>query len=403
MCLRQLGVKSSVEQLKARNALLAIFTSVRHLARQGVAMRGGSDCDGNLIEILKLRAVDNADLAWWLSRFESDGANRCRHLLSHDIQNEMLSDISQSILRRLLDEIQKSKFYAVMCDGTQDINGQEQVSISIRYVDEDLYPQEVFLGFYETAETTGKAIGSLILDTLCRFGLPLENLRGLSFDGASNMSGAEKGAQSILMEKQPLAYYTHCSAHCVNLVAKAVADIPFIRDAVSTVNELGVLFSRTIKFRNILKHSTVDNGRSPKKLRPLCPTRWTVRHKALQDVVDSYQLVLQSLNDFLESPNVSQEQKAKASGLLHTLKKGETYLSLMVSSKIFSALEKLVKVSSNQKATIIGVLEAMEMTRTSLQIERESLSELLKKCADESEKLDLQELTLPRQRKVPKR
>ena len=37
--------------------------------------------------------------------------------------------------------------YSIICDGAQDISGKEQESISIRFVDADLFPQEVFIGF----------------------------------------------------------------------------------------------------------------------------------------------------------------------------------------------------------------------------------------------------------------
>ena len=60
-----------------------------------------------------------------------------------------------------------------MCDGTQDLNGKEQESICIRYVDSELHPQEVFVGLYETNETTGKTIAQLICnkwqDVICKY------------------------------------------------------------------------------------------------------------------------------------------------------------------------------------------------------------------------------------------
>ena len=100
-----------------------------------------------------------------------------------------------------------------------------------------------------------KPLDSQLQILLQRFSLPLANLRGQTYDGASNMSGIHRGAQTILLKKQPLVYYTHCSCHCVNLVAKDVAELPLVRDAVSILNELKVLFSNTIKFRNILSQN----------------------------------------------------------------------------------------------------------------------------------------------------
>ena len=69
------------------------------------------------------------------------------------------------------------------------------------------------MGLYETKSTTGETI-----DAIIRFNLDLKNLRRQTYDGAGNMSGKYNGAKRILPEKQPLAYYTHCVAHRVNLV-----------------------------------------------------------------------------------------------------------------------------------------------------------------------------------------
>ena len=92
------------------------------------------------MELLELRAQDNPCLEKWLQR--SKKTDKCRHLLSSDVQNEILKGMSLEILRSLLDDICKSKYFSIICDGSQDINGQEQESVSIRYVNEDLQTQD---------------------------------------------------------------------------------------------------------------------------------------------------------------------------------------------------------------------------------------------------------------------
>ena len=51
---------------------------------------------------------------------------------------------------------------------------------------------------------------------MIRCQLDITNLRGQSYDGASNMAGIYTGVQARIMKEQPLAYYTHCGAHRVN-------------------------------------------------------------------------------------------------------------------------------------------------------------------------------------------
>ena len=56
-----------------------------------------------------------------------------------------------------------------------------------------------------------------ILDSLKTFNVNLSKLRGQAYDGAANMSGATKGAASIITAQYPLALYLHCVSHCLNL------------------------------------------------------------------------------------------------------------------------------------------------------------------------------------------
>ena len=74
---------------------------------------------------------------------------------------------------------------------------------------------------YNVEKKTGIRLSSLILNCLNEHNLPIENLRGLSYDGA-NMSGKYKGIKTLIQKQQPLEYCTHCGAQRGNLIAQAV-------------------------------------------------------------------------------------------------------------------------------------------------------------------------------------
>ena len=61
---------------------------------------------------------------------------------------------------------------------------------------------------------------------------------------------------------------------------------------------------------------------------------------AIKNIIDNYRQVLESLTDFIEG-NISGEPKAKVSGILKTLKKGDTLStsSSLTVCEIFSTLE----------------------------------------------------------------
>ena len=54
----QLSKQVSDDHSSGRTAFLAILGSIRYLARQGVAMRGHIEEQGNLMQLLTLRAQD---------------------------------------------------------------------------------------------------------------------------------------------------------------------------------------------------------------------------------------------------------------------------------------------------------------------------------------------------------
>ena len=150
------------------------------------------------------------------------------------------------------------------------------------------------VGFYEPPSTTGEALARMMEDAMLRLGLSMDDLRGLAFDWAANMKGQFGGSQALLRAQQSLALYVHCGAHYLNLVAKDSTEASaLIRNALHAVNELGVLFTDSIKLRGKFEVICQSGNISTSKLRPLCPTRWTFRLQAVSAVLDQYSEVLQ--------------------------------------------------------------------------------------------------------------
>ena len=88
-----------------------------------------------------------------------------------------------------------------MCDGTQDITLENQESIVIIYIDENLKVQKKCIGFYSYTSSrvsllalppTSESIAHILKDTNIRIGLSMFNLRGQCYDGASTMSAVYK-------------------------------------------------------------------------------------------------------------------------------------------------------------------------------------------------------------------
>ena len=95
----------------------------------------------------------------------------------------------------------------------------EQLSLCVRYIDQSTMEVcEDFLGYMRLEKCDAESIAGVITETLQKWTLNIEKLRGLGFDGASVMSGANTGVQARLREIQPRATYVHCRSHQLNLV-----------------------------------------------------------------------------------------------------------------------------------------------------------------------------------------
>ena len=161
--------------------------------------------------------------------------------------------MAHAVVRQMCACIRKAEAFAIIVDGTMDIAVQEQEYIVVRYVDEDLVPHEVLGLFAQTNVTTGEALSVMLFDCFSRLGLPLENLRRQTNDGASSRSGKCTGTEALIVEQQTLTVFVHCLMHAGNLVAQqAMESSNIIQDAASLTNDVAATCNRSSKLTNIL-------------------------------------------------------------------------------------------------------------------------------------------------------
>ena len=97
--------------------LITILQSFQYLARQGLALRGNDDETPNFYQLLKLRAKFFPKLEEWLDK------KRGKYV-THDIQNEILKIMSNSVLREILDDVRGSMF-SIMADEYTDVSNKD--------------------------------------------------------------------------------------------------------------------------------------------------------------------------------------------------------------------------------------------------------------------------------------
>ena len=182
--------------------------------------------------------------------------------------------------------VNKAPYIAILADETRDISNTEQLNIVIWWVSEAYKVNEDSTGMVKVPKRTADILRKTILDVLTRCSLPLENCCGQRYDGASiNKSGYRSGVAKQIMDMNKAAVHVHCLAHYKNLCLQDVGKkIRSKRDALDLVMEIGQLIKLSPKRDHLFGEKQHENDPDEPGLKPLFPTRWTVRTSAVDSV-----------------------------------------------------------------------------------------------------------------------
>ena len=210
----QLSRQQERDHRHRQEMLIKVMESVKFLVRQGLPIRGHTDDESNLLQLLKCRTTDVEGLEAWISSGK---------YLSNEVTNEIVELMAHHLLRNLLGAIRIAKYFSIIADETQDVSGLEQFAISLRWVGSSYVISEDLIGLVQVDTTDAATLSTVIKDVLTRCNIDLHNCRGQAYDGASNMSGPFSGVATRLRQEEPKAHFVHCAAHCLNLCLQECA------------------------------------------------------------------------------------------------------------------------------------------------------------------------------------
>ncbi|KAL4127017.1 hypothetical protein QTP88_011215 [Uroleucon formosanum] len=366
--------------------LLPIIECVMLCRRQELALRGHKDAGpicfkSNFRAILKYKAKDLNHLKHFL---ESDGRYK---YTSAKIQNEIISSAGDILLEKIVKEVNSAKCFSVLADETTDISVKEQLALCVRYVvgsDENVFVCERFLKYIEIYSLTGKDIASTIVNGLNSCGIDCSNMYGQGYDGASNMSGRFKGTQKIVRETCPKALYVHCAAHSLNLAVSTSCDIQAIRNSLGLVEKM-YCFLNTPKRKNVLlsviNESDIDTR--SKSIKHLCATRWVERYTAINDFVELFPYVIQTLEKICEWNDTTLTD----ANILMKAMDSEFLISLQVIKVLFSYGLPLCKLLEKVNLDLKEAVDLAEVTVATIQRLRGNITEEFKQLFKEAEKM----------------
>jgi len=108
--------------------------------------------------------------------------------LSKTICNEFIALIANETRTMIIDQLKKAGYFSISVDSTPDITHMDQLTIILRYVNND-GPVERFITFIHITSHTGANLALCLLNFLKENDINIENCRRQSYDNASNMSG----------------------------------------------------------------------------------------------------------------------------------------------------------------------------------------------------------------------
>ena len=145
------------------------------------------------------------------------------------------------------------------------------------------------------------------------------------------MSGVRNGVQALMKKENSSCLYVHCFAHSLNLcIQHVVRKSDLLSNCIEFILQLVQLIKFSPKRLTIFEQfrkniSLSDDSIHQPSLRPLCPTRWTVRHSAINSILINYQ-ALKSALDMIQQG--TDEYSAKGRGLLMQMESFDIFFSL---------------------------------------------------------------------------
>lgn len=399
---------------------------VMFCASQGISLRGhrneSGELDptvnsGNFLALAHLRAQTDYIFREHLN---SRQLHKNSMHTSWQVQNEIINIIEKCVKSKIKDELEAGEchFFSIMSDTVTDqFSNQEVLSLCLRYVNERHEIKERFFDFvYLPERATGKSMSDQIKLILSKANLDITKLRGQSYDGASSMSSENVGVQKFIKESSPLAIYTHCHSHILNLCIASVSKIPEIRNLIDSINVLFQFFKQSPKrqrfFEKVLSHLAPESKKT--RLLGLCKTRWVERHDCFNTLYLIFPFVTLTLKAIFTSEDIFEdnsddwcwdaETKIKAQGLYSTFTSFGTICSFVICLNVLNSgtLEALSSRLQKRDQDIFKALSLIQCAKDELRQFRIDIDNVYKDWFEQSCSLAQKvtegfEPTIPRQ------
>lgn len=199
-------------------------------------------------------------------------------LAKHMVVNEkntkdIVFGIKECVKAEIYDLL-KTKPYALLVDESTDVSNKKQLAFIIRYLNESYEYEYALLDMVHIERANSVLLYTKLKEAFHNDGNLMNNLVGLSTDGARNMRGKYNSlTQKVLLSNKNI-FTVHCLCHVGNLIAKRAQTalpgqlVKFVKRIYSYFSHSSFHNDEYIAFQKSLKLE-------PLKIPEPSPTRWT--------------------------------------------------------------------------------------------------------------------------------
>lgn len=247
----------------------------------------------------------------------------------------MIKTIASSTRKNIIEKIAFTGAYSILVDETKDASKKEQLSLIIRFVDDNLNIHEKAIGCYHMKKCDAYTLSQEILNIAAHNKLDIQKCVAQCYDGASVMSGLFSGVQKRIVDIVPHAIYIHCHAHRLNLcLVNTIQNNNIVVDFFDTVQSLyKYLMNGYTRYELFMKIQR-DKKLKEIHLERLVETRWSYWHSSLKKI----QIRYSEIKDVLKVLTVQDDQAARAIGLLEEISTFRFISILYIMEQILSTI-----------------------------------------------------------------
>ena len=131
--------------------LMKLLQTIQYFSCQGLPLQAhrkdAESFSGNLYQLLLLQAKDFPEMISWL---------HWKDYISPEIVNEIISSVGQCIMHNILADVSTALWYSVIVDEATDVSHNEQISLSVQWIDHSYDIHKSTLGLIQLPNTKQK-------------------------------------------------------------------------------------------------------------------------------------------------------------------------------------------------------------------------------------------------------